>query len=313
MSARRDPDRLVHDFLMEGQTELADPVLDAVRATIEQKRQRVVVGPWRLPPMNKLVPIGLGAAAVVLVVVGGTQLLRPAPSGIGAAPSATPAPTATPTPTAAPSVAAASPSDGSLPEGSFVFASTTSPVPGGLAATVAIAAPGWHGEPTAGILTKGGEMDFAGLIGPWHEPLFVYGDPCHWSTTTPKKPATTVDKVVAALTTQKERNRGVPVPVDVTLDGYAGKKVTLHVPADYTVASEGKFVVCDQEKFASWGSSSEPGIPARYQQFPGQIDEVWVVDIDGQAAVIDGMYFPETPAETVAELRAIINSIDFQP
>ena len=45
MTAQRDPDRLIHAFLMEGQTELADPVYDAVRATIERKRQRAVIGP----------------------------------------------------------------------------------------------------------------------------------------------------------------------------------------------------------------------------------------------------------------------------
>ena len=55
MTAHRDPDRLIHAFLMEGQTELADQVYDAVRATIEQKRQRAVIGPWRMPNMNKLV------------------------------------------------------------------------------------------------------------------------------------------------------------------------------------------------------------------------------------------------------------------
>ena len=75
MNARRDPDRLIHAFLLEGATELADQVYDAVRDRIEQKRQRVVIGPWRMPDMNKLVPIGLGAAAVVVVLVVGTQLL----------------------------------------------------------------------------------------------------------------------------------------------------------------------------------------------------------------------------------------------
>jgi hypothetical protein len=98
MNARRDPERLIHAFLMEGRTELADEVYDAVRASIEQKRQRVVIGPWRMPTMNKLVPIGLGAAAVVVALVIGTQLLGPAaPSGVGGAPSAEP--TATPSPT----------------------------------------------------------------------------------------------------------------------------------------------------------------------------------------------------------------------
>ena len=97
MSAQRDPERLIHAFLMEGRTELADPVYDAVRAAIEQQRQRVVIGPWRMPTMNKLVPIGLGAAAVVVALVLGSQLLgSPAPGGVGA-PS--PSPTATPSPT----------------------------------------------------------------------------------------------------------------------------------------------------------------------------------------------------------------------
>jgi hypothetical protein len=97
MNAPRDPDRLIHDFLMEGATELADPVYDVMRASIEQRPQRVVIGPWRMPDMNKLVPFGLGAAALVAVLAIGSQLLGPAaPSGVGGAPSA--APTATPSP-----------------------------------------------------------------------------------------------------------------------------------------------------------------------------------------------------------------------
>ena len=111
MNARRDPDRLVHAFLMEGQTELADQVYDAVRAAIEQKRQRAVIGPWRMPTMNKFVPIGLGAAAVVVALVVGTQLLAaPAPGGVGTAPSVQPSPTPSPTPSTSPSASpAASP------------------------------------------------------------------------------------------------------------------------------------------------------------------------------------------------------------
>ena len=103
MNTRRDPDRLIHAFLVEGQTELADQVYDAVRSVIEQKRQRATFGPWRTPIMNKLVPIGLGAAAVVVALVIGTRLLGPAPSGPGGP--------AEPTATTEPSVAAPSPSN----------------------------------------------------------------------------------------------------------------------------------------------------------------------------------------------------------
>src|SRR6476469_8400151 len=102
MNARRDPDRLIHAFLMEGQTELADQVYDAVRSSVERKRQRVVFGPWRTPFMNKLIPIGLGAAAVIVIaLVGARWLGTPAASGPGAAPTASPA-----SPTVSPSVVA---------------------------------------------------------------------------------------------------------------------------------------------------------------------------------------------------------------
>jgi hypothetical protein len=97
MTAQRDPDRLIHAILMEGSEQLQDQIYDAVRAEIERKRQRAVFGPWRMPDMNKLVPIGLGAAAVVVALVIGAQLLPRAPGGVGGAPSAVP--TAPPSPT----------------------------------------------------------------------------------------------------------------------------------------------------------------------------------------------------------------------
>jgi hypothetical protein len=98
MTTQRDPDRLIREFLLEGPTDLADPVYDAVRATIERKRQRVVIGPWRMTFMNRLVPFAVGGAALVAVLAVGSQLLAPAaPGGVGAAPSAEP--TAAPSPT----------------------------------------------------------------------------------------------------------------------------------------------------------------------------------------------------------------------
>jgi hypothetical protein len=100
MNAPRDPDCLIHAFLMEGQTELADQVYDAVRASIDRTHQRVVIGPWRLPAMNKVIPIGLGAAAVIAVAVVGAQLLSPSGlGGVGAAPTPSVSPTPSPSPT----------------------------------------------------------------------------------------------------------------------------------------------------------------------------------------------------------------------
>jgi hypothetical protein len=300
MTASRDPDRMIHAFLEEGAEHLADQGYDAVRVEVDRKRQRVVIGQWRMPTVNELVPIALGAAALVVVVIVGAQLIRPAASGNVGAGGTTP--TAAPSPS--PSVAASSPSPAAgLPEGSFALSGNA--LTPGRSSMVTISAPGWEGEPGSGILVKDGNADApdgAGMIGPWIEPLYVYGDPCKWSTTTPKTPASAVGTVVAALRVQASRNASAPV--DVTLDGHPGKKVTLHVPQDAV------FDQCDQGKFASWAIEGES--PSRWHQDPGQTDEVWVVDLAGTVAVIDAAYYAGTPAKDVAEMRAIVESITFK-
>ena len=91
MTTPRDPDRLIHAFLREGAEQLDDQVYDAVRAEIDQKRQRVVIGPWRVPTMSKLVPIGLGAAAVIAVLLLGSQFIGSPSSNVGGPASQPPA------------------------------------------------------------------------------------------------------------------------------------------------------------------------------------------------------------------------------
>jgi len=124
MNPRPDPDRLVHAFLLEGEEQPSDPVYDAVRAEIEQTRQRAGIGLWRSPTMNKFVTIGLGAAAVVLALLVGTQLLGSPSNNLGG-PGGEPTPTPEPTATSEPSAAepTRTPWVG-LPEGPFVISDT---------------------------------------------------------------------------------------------------------------------------------------------------------------------------------------------
>jgi len=96
MTASRDPDRLIQAFLDEGEEQLDDRIYDTVRASIEQQRQRVVIGPWSTPSMNKFVTFGLAAAAVVVAVLIGAQLFGSPGGGLGSPPS--PSATAEPTP-----------------------------------------------------------------------------------------------------------------------------------------------------------------------------------------------------------------------
>ena len=106
MTARNDLDRQLHDFLRDGPTELPYESFDAVRDRTETTRQRVVIGPWRLPEMKKIVTIGLGAAAVVVALFVGAQLLGAPSGGLGSQPTPTPEPTATPEPSPSPAASA---------------------------------------------------------------------------------------------------------------------------------------------------------------------------------------------------------------
>ena len=92
----RDVSRAIRSWLHEDRHEdasrVAGAVLDHVEAT---PRRRATWWPTRrtLDIMNKLVPLGLGAAAVVVALIIGYQSLGPAaPGGVGGSPSAEPTP-----------------------------------------------------------------------------------------------------------------------------------------------------------------------------------------------------------------------------
>jgi hypothetical protein len=98
MTAHHDLDEQLNTFLRDGPEELPYQSFEAVRDRTEVTRQRVVIGPWRLPEMNKFLTIGLGAAAVVVVLFVGAQFFGSPPDG-GPGVGDNPRPTATPEPT----------------------------------------------------------------------------------------------------------------------------------------------------------------------------------------------------------------------
>ncbi len=127
------------------------------------------------------------------------------------------------------------------------------------------------------------------------EEFYVYGDPCDWQSTRPDTPATTVDEIVAALANQASSNPSAPEEI-TTVDGYAGKKITLHVPDDVV------FSACDEGTFASFGVAGEE--PALWAQGPGEIDEMWIVDVNGRIALLEGGYYAGTPQTAVDDLHS---------
>ena len=282
----------------EGMTPLPPMVRDALRAELPRTRQiGSVPGPMRYLSVSKPVQFAIAAAAVVVIAVVALQFLGN--SNVGG-----PSATATPEPSSM-ATATPEPSAGGLRLGPFALTAA-----GGnwdVAMTVTISASDWHGAVGSGVLVKNDNPnppDGSGLI-VFTGQLEVYGDPCHWATTRPD-PMTgaTVDEVIAALRAQVGRN--ATEPVDVTVDGYSGKSIQLSVPSDISYA-DGGFVDCDNHQFRSWG----PDVMSRYHQGPGQIDQVWVVDVNGTLVVIDGAWYPGTSAADRAELDAILGSLRF--
>ena len=177
---------------------------------------------------------------------------------------------------------------------------------GGVGITVTLPGSGWSGEPGGWTLETGPNgfdpPDGAGIIAfTVDEEFYVYGDPCNWSSTRPDTPATTVDELVAALANQRSRNPSAPE--EITVGGYLGKKITLNVPDDALLSD------CDEGTFATFGVAGDD--PALFVQGPGEIDEVWIVDVDGRIAVMDGGYYADTPQHAVDELHAILSSATF--
>lgn len=138
----------------------------------------------------------------------------------------------------------------------------------------------------------------------------VPGHPCRWRGTE-RDVGWTVDELVQALVSQRLRNPTEPVPI--TLAGYEGAYLELSVPSDAIVTADSEFRSCDQNDnghrdFVSWWGTDRG---ERYQQAAGQVDRVWVLDVDGQTLLVDATYTPDTSAADRAELEQVVGSLRF--
>ena len=137
-------------------------------------------------------------------------------------------------------------------------------------------------------------------------------DPCLWEGQL-DDPGPTVDDLVEALVAQRRRN--ATTPTDVTVAGYHGRYLEWSVPDDMVVTGDADFEGCSIEPsnghrdFISWLSSSGG---SRYQQVAGQVDRLWVLDVDGQRLVVDATYSPGTTMVDRAELGQVAESLRFE-
>jgi hypothetical protein len=270
-------------------------------------------GHWRDTIMNNTLKVAMAGTGAVVVAVLAIGLYFSQPGGVGPSGPPTPYPGVTPDPTTPEPVEAGPepsplPAQGTLEPGTYLA--------GSFPLRVALTVPqgyeafgGWavlkHADDPLGILA----------VGVWEpgDVSRVYADPCNWSAGQLVDPGPTADDFVAAISEQPGRNPSAPV--DVTLAGWEGipeagfhgKRIQLSVPADqaYELPGAGGNVIfpdCDGNEFRSW--------PGRFHQGPGQIDDLWILDVDGFRVVISASYWPDTPANEVAELVRIIESIE---
>ena len=125
----------------------------------------------------------------------------------------------------------------------------------------------------------------------------VFTHPCDASA---ESVGPSVADLAEALAAQQLRDTTDPVPV--TVGGYDGLYVELAVPDDVDAGD------CPGGVFSLW-----PGRAQNAQEIQGQVDMVWIVDVDGQRLVFDAAHDADVSRQNVAELEEMATTATFAP
>ena len=143
----------------------------------------------------------------------------------------------------------------------------------------------------------------------------IYAHPCKWNGTL-FDPGPTVDDLADALYKVPLRNASAPAPV--VIDGYAGKYLEWSVPVDIGTGTTEQeiFKSCDKDGadhyFESWVGDPKGWDGDRYHQANGQIDRLWILDVDGVRFVIDAFSMPTATQAEIDSLVGVVESIRFE-
>lgn len=302
----------------EGMTPLPDAVRNAVRAELPSTRQ---IG-WLVWPMrrfhfmnNNFVRFGLAAAAIALVIIVGIQLL-PGPR-VGSDASPTPSPAAT----GALSLLE-SPTSGNLPPGRYYL--DLPAYPGRI--EFQVPAGWWHwwdssapADATAnGILVD--SLDGGATNGSaWGLSFTLVGgvlaDPCDPTAGFMDSSVTeSADSLAAAFALWG----AFPVTSseDVTVSGFAGKRVEIARGADATCAGT-LFDTPSGYHFAMELPSSEPIVNQfTFLDVQGSVLVIWTTDFPGTTLFEEGggaSPDPKAHVEDQVQLHGILDSIVIEP
>ena len=244
--------------------------------------------------MSKFLGIGVAAAAIVVAAIIGYRLVG-GDSGFGPTPVSTP----TPIPTASPSAVTSltysqtvqnlTPGMYRIPAGSQTPADLTFTVPAG-----------WQAQ-YLGFSKHMGQPNEVGLV-----PFIVthvYTDTCAPEGEFELAPiGPTVDDLANAL--ESLGGAEVSPAEDMTVDGYPAKRVDLVFSEDIDLAD------CRVPALQVWANASETDF---FAHLPGSATSVYIVDVQGQTAVITTTRRKASSDSDVAELGAILDSIQIEP
>jgi hypothetical protein len=103
-------------------------------------------------------------------------------------------------------------------------------------------------------------------------------------------------------------------PTAVTAFGFSGKYLELTVPdiAFEVAGDDTTFTDCLNGELWSWIG---PPLSFAYHGYshPGQAEEIWLLDVDGQRLMIVAGTSPGSSEGDITELRSILDSIDIVP
>ena len=167
-----------------------------------------------------------------------------------------------------------------------------------LRGTFVIEGSGWTAMPS-GALKSGGGEDYVMLL--VLEVDEVYSQPC-----VPGDAPVAAGSTASDLANQFAANgftvREALEPVNAF--GHEGHHLVTEVPAG-----------CSSEEVQVWngGGLNGGGWGGRYYQADGQVVEDWFLDVEGTPVMVEATWFPESPDEDVAELRAVLDTLVITP
>jgi hypothetical protein len=309
MIDRSDTERLVRVWLEDGPSAMPDRVITTVAERIaRQPRHRVRRLPWR-PRLNTQVKVLAALAAVLVIAFTGWSLL-PRPASIGG-PGPTPSPSATTAPSSSavpvsipPPTAAAYACD----DAAFRCAG---PLATGVVSTLAFRPHLTFTAPAGWANSLDRERSYTlkpADNGMFFQVMSQVAIPEQNSACTAQRKAgagTSVADFVKYLT--KHPGLVASTPEAVTLGGYSGMKVSVHVRPDWTArcpTSIGPAVELLTDTVA---------VPDRVVWIDDQYTTLWIVDVAGTTVIARSESGPSAGADArdQARVQPILDSFKF--